>query len=100
MIEATCHCQSVCWTFEGEPESATSCNCTLCRRWGALWAYGYKDEEIRINGQPGHTFETPKLSNSTSAQFAHVSCIGARLNRVRTVDDTGRLTCAWQIPQI
>lgn len=61
MIEGACHCRSVRWTFEGVPESATSCNCTLCRRWGALWAYGFKDEEIRING-PTHAYlRDPKM---------------------------------------
>jgi hypothetical protein len=33
------------------PVSATACNCTLCRRFGALWAYGFRDEAIRISGR-------------------------------------------------
>ena len=49
-IDGACHCGSVRWSFEGIPESATSCNCTLCRRWGALWAYGFRGEEIRTSG--------------------------------------------------
>ena len=60
MIEGACHCGSVRWTFEDVPESATSCNCTLCRRWGALWAYGFKDEEIRISGTTRAYLRDPK----------------------------------------
>jgi len=35
------------------PESVTVCNCTLCRRSGALWAYDYDGEGIRIIDAPG-----------------------------------------------
>ncbi len=45
MIEGSCHCGDVCWQFDGVPDSATACNCTICRRYGVLWAYGYEDEE-------------------------------------------------------
>ncbi len=50
MIEGSCHCGAVRWTFEGVPESATACNCTICRRYGVLWAYDYQDEGIRVSG--------------------------------------------------
>ena len=32
------------------PESATACNCTVCRRYGALWAYDYENEGISFSG--------------------------------------------------
>ena len=50
MIEGACHCGLVRWAFEGLPDSATACNCTLCRRYGVLWAYDYEDEAIRVAG--------------------------------------------------
>ncbi|MCB1954548.1 MAG: GFA family protein [Rhodocyclaceae bacterium] len=50
MLEGQCHCGSVSWAFEGMPESATACNCTVCRRHGALWAYDYENEGIRVSG--------------------------------------------------
>ena len=50
MIEGSCHCGEVRWTFEGVPEAATACNCTLCRRYGVLWAYDYEGEGIRVSG--------------------------------------------------
>jgi hypothetical protein len=49
-MEGSCHCGAVRWHFEGVPESATACNCSLCRRYGALWAYDYEDEKIKVSG--------------------------------------------------
>ena len=50
MIEGSCHCGSVHWRFDGQPDGATACNCTICRRYGALWAYDYVDEGIHVRG--------------------------------------------------
>jgi hypothetical protein len=50
MIEGSCHCGAVRWSFEGVPEGATACNCTLCRRYGVLWGYDYEGEGIHVSG--------------------------------------------------
>ncbi len=50
MIEGSCHCGEVRWTFEGVPEAATACNCTVCRRYGVLWAYDFEGEGIKVSG--------------------------------------------------
>jgi hypothetical protein len=50
MMGGTCLCGAVRWTFEGPLESATACNCSACRRYGTLWAYGHEGEEIRVTG--------------------------------------------------
>jgi hypothetical protein len=50
MIEGSCHCGAIRWTFDGTPEAATACNCTVCRRYGVLWAYDYEGERIRVSG--------------------------------------------------
>jgi len=50
-IEGACHCGDVRWTYEAPLESATACNCTVCRRYGALWAYGYNGQEVKIHGK-------------------------------------------------
>lgn len=51
MLTGTCHCGNLSWTFDGMPESVTACNCTLCRRYGVLWAYDYEGERIEISGK-------------------------------------------------
>jgi len=50
MIEGSCHCGQVHWSFDGVPESATACNCTICRRYGVLWAYDFEGEKIKLSG--------------------------------------------------
>jgi hypothetical protein len=50
MIEGSCHCGAVQWRFEGLPEGATACNCTVCRRYGVLWAYDFEGEGITVAG--------------------------------------------------
>ena len=50
MIEGACHCGTVRWSFHGIPESATACNCNVCHRYGALWAYDYESEGVRVVG--------------------------------------------------
>jgi hypothetical protein len=50
MIEGKCHCGAVHWELDEVPSSATACNCTVCRRYGVLWAYDHEGEGIRVFG--------------------------------------------------
>ena len=43
-IHGSCHCGSVTWTLDASLESVTACNCTVCRRYGVLWAYDHEGE--------------------------------------------------------
>lgn len=62
MLEGSCLCGTVRWTFDGVPESATACNCTACRRYGALWAYDYDGEGIKVSGETrGYQRNTAEL---------------------------------------
>lgn len=49
-IVGQCICGQVGWEFDGEPDGATACNCTACRRYGVLWAYDFVDQGIRTSG--------------------------------------------------
>lgn len=55
MIQGSCHCGAVKWTFDAEPTGATACNCTVCRRYGALWIYDFEGEGIQVTG-PTRTY--------------------------------------------
>jgi len=39
MIRAACHCTAVRLEVADLPDWVLECNCTLCRRYGAIWAY-------------------------------------------------------------
>ncbi|MBB3568077.1 GFA family protein [Rhizobium sp. BK491] len=51
MLIGSCHCGKAGWTLEGDPGSITACNCTLCRRYGTLWAYDYEGERVSVTGR-------------------------------------------------
>jgi hypothetical protein len=50
MIEGSCHCGAVRFSFDGVPDGATACNCTVCRRYGVLWIYDFENERIKVTG--------------------------------------------------
>ncbi|WP_220800560.1 GFA family protein [Mitsuaria sp. WAJ17] len=54
MLRGACHCGAVRLTLPYTPETATSCNCSLCRRTGGIWAF-YALGSVAIEGHPEHT---------------------------------------------
>ena len=46
----SCHCGAVRIAVPGAPEWVASCNCSICRRTGALVAY-YRPDEVRVEGE-------------------------------------------------
>jgi hypothetical protein len=69
MIEGACLCGSVKWRFDGEPDGATACNCTACRRYGVLWAYGYEGEGIHVSGPTTAYFRGGSPDRALSFDF-------------------------------
>jgi len=49
MVEASCHCGAVTIEVDAAPTELTSCNCSICRRLGALWCY-YAPAQVRVSG--------------------------------------------------
>src|SRR3546814_4905110 len=47
-------CGAVRLTLPAAPDKATSCNCSLCRRSGGIWAY-YEFGTVPVQGHPGNT---------------------------------------------
>ena len=43
----SCHCGRITFEFDGEVGVAIECNCSICRRKGALW-YGTDDAHFRL----------------------------------------------------
>ena len=48
-VRASCHCGAVTLTLAQAPHEVTNCNCSICRRYGTLWAY-YQASEVVVNG--------------------------------------------------
>ncbi|HEY1991659.1 MAG TPA: GFA family protein [Gammaproteobacteria bacterium] len=50
MVVASCHCGKVTLELEAAPQQVTSCNCSICRRYGTLCAY-YRPSQVRVSGE-------------------------------------------------
>jgi len=40
MLSGSCHCGAVRIEIPRRPRTLTNCNCSICRRYGTLWATG------------------------------------------------------------
>ncbi len=73
MVEASCHCGGVRLQIEVAPTQITDCNCSICRRYGALWAY-YAPREVRRK-QPGGATRT-YMCNERQLEFHRCATCG------------------------
>ena len=53
---STCHCKAIKLTFPTPTEKLNECHCTICRRYGALWAY-YNPKDVQIEGPKTDTYQ-------------------------------------------
>ncbi len=57
MMKAACHCTAVRFEIMELPDWVLDCNCTLCRRYGAVWAYPKPDQVKLVAGADSmHTY--------------------------------------------
>lgn len=49
MIKGACHCGDVQYEFDDTPEFGTKCNCSICRKLGAVWIYS-DPSKVNITG--------------------------------------------------
>lgn len=54
MIETSCHCGAVGILLPSPPDFVVDCNCSICRRNGALWAF-YAPDSLQLIGHPDYT---------------------------------------------
>ncbi len=55
MIESSCHCGAVKLQIEAEaPTQLTSCNCSICHKYGSLMAY-FSPKQVTIKAAEGAT---------------------------------------------
>lgn len=77
MLTATCHCGAVRVTIPRKPRTLTDCNCSICRRYGVLWAY-YKASTVRVEASRratrGYSWGRKKLRFVRCADCGCVMC--------------------------
>lgn len=71
-VFATCHCGDVRIALSQAPTHITHCNCSLCRRYGALWTY-YPVLEVTITAKAG---TSTYAWNGKNVDFHHCMTCG------------------------
>lgn len=89
VLSGSCHCGDAGWTLTGDPGSITACNCTLCRRYGALWAYDYVDGRIAVSG-PTHAYTRRGKADPALAMHFCPTCGCVTHWRGARLEDDGR----------
>lgn len=89
MLMGSCHCGRAHWTLEGDPGSITACNCTLCRRYGALWAYDYEGERISVRG-PTASYRRPGKADPSLEMLFCPTCASVLSWRGLRLEADGR----------
>lgn len=95
-LKGTCHCGGAHWTMAGDPGPVTACNCTLCRRYGALWAYDYENERIAIAGVTTAYTRPGKVDPSLEIRFCP-TCGCVICWRGLRIDEEGRRRMAVNV---
>src|SRR3954463_8912618 len=83
-IQAKCHCGNVMISVKSLPDTVTSCNCSICRRYATLWAY-YKPEEVKLECKDGAT--TPYIWGDRELEFHRCTNCGCVTHYV-TIEPT------------
>jgi hypothetical protein len=72
-LSGACHCGAVQIELAHTPASLTECNCSICRRYGARWAY-FKRTTARIAHAPGAV--SSYCWNDREIEFFHCNHCG------------------------
>jgi hypothetical protein len=86
MISTTCHCGAVTIQIPHRPETLTNCDCSICRRYGALWAY-YTRDEVKITAKSGTT--SAYTWGRKTIQFVRCNACGCVTHWEPTVPERG-----------
>jgi hypothetical protein len=87
-IDASCHCGAVRLTTQSPPENLTDCNCSICRRYGVLWAY-FAPNDVKIVAAPGAT--DVYMWGERSIQFHRCKTCGCVTHWAAVDTNSGRM---------
>jgi hypothetical protein len=76
MIKAACHCGAVRFEIAEAPTWVLDCNCTLCRRYGALWSYYRDPDQAKLLKKPATDVTSTYLWADREIAFHHCRTCG------------------------
>ena len=85
MMRAACHCGAVRFEIARAPEWVLDCNCTICRRYGALWAYYPGPDQAQLVSRPGPGVTSTYLWGDRELAFHRCKTCGC-VTHMETLD--------------
>jgi hypothetical protein len=68
MLSLSCQCGQVRVTIKKRPDFINECNCTLCRKSGARWAY-FHPSDVSVEGTTNSYCRQDKADPAAAVQF-------------------------------
>lgn len=68
MLKLSCHCGLIRIEIKKQPDYINACNCTLCRKSGARWAY-FHPSEVSVEGSAKGYCRDDKDDPAAEIQF-------------------------------
>src|SRR3954468_22857253 len=68
MLKLSCHCGQIRLEIRKQPEYINECNCTLCSKSGARWAY-FHPSEVSVEGKTKGYSRQDKEDPAAEVQF-------------------------------
>ncbi|QMU59113.1 MAG: GFA family protein [Boseongicola sp.] len=94
MLTGSCHCGNIEWTLDALPTLVTTCNCTVCRRYGSMCAYGILDQDIHTSGKS----ESYRRQDSGSINFHFCTTCGCMTHFIESSPNkTGKIRTAVNV---
>lgn len=99
MLEANCHCGAVRLRIRRRPSVVTECNCSICRRYGAQWAY-YTRKSVSVECAPGAM--AAYLWGDRTIEFLHCTTCGCvtHYESIRKTPDSRLALNARMLPAV
>ena len=85
-LTATCLCGAVSIRAPRRPDTLTDCDCSVCRRYGARWAY-FDRAEVVVAAAPGATIGYAR--GPRTIRFVHCATCGCVTHWEPTVPERG-----------
>jgi hypothetical protein len=76
MVRAACHCTAVRFELSEHPAWVLDCNCTICRRYAALWSYYHGGDAAKLVGKPDPSVTDTYLWGDRSIAFHRCKTCG------------------------
>lgn len=101
MVEASCHCGSIRLEIDAPPSEVTAGNCSICRRYGVLWAYYSPDQVCVLPPDPPTDVYAWDDRSIEFRRCQNCGCVShwAAMDRERALTCLDRTpSCSWPKP--